>query len=227
MSRASPVRASCRVVSAALCALVLMLAAGCGGDPPEAGFSAAPTSGEAPVTVTFTDTSSGEPESWAWDFGDGGSSAEQSPTHVYEEPGSYTVILTVTNGEGSDDLVEQDLITATAPPLSAFCQSVEDLGDTIGRLADPATLTGGVEGLTAALGEVKVAVEQVRTTGGEEYGDEIAKVENAVAAVSGLVESLQGGESLQGSLGELATAGLEVTAAVTALRSATAQGCEP
>jgi len=53
------------------------------------------------TVATFTDTSTGEPATWAWDFGDGATSTDQNPTHTYA-PGKYTVTLTVTNDAGSD-----------------------------------------------------------------------------------------------------------------------------
>jgi len=69
--------------------------------PPEADFSAAPVYGFAPLTVHFTDTSCGAPKSWVWDFGDGTTSKEQNPIHVYTQPGSaYSVSLTVNNTLG-------------------------------------------------------------------------------------------------------------------------------
>jgi hypothetical protein len=49
--------------------------------------------GPVPVTVIFTDTSSGSPTKWLWNFGDGQSSEEQHPTHVYAVAGIYTVTL--------------------------------------------------------------------------------------------------------------------------------------
>jgi PKD repeat protein len=58
------------------------------------------------LAVEFTDESSAPGSSltgWAWDFGDGGSSSEQDPTHTYSEAGTYTVSLTVTNGSGLTD----------------------------------------------------------------------------------------------------------------------------
>ncbi|TKJ39007.1 hypothetical protein CEE36_10540 [candidate division TA06 bacterium B3_TA06] len=58
-------------------------------DPPVADFTADPTSGEAPLTVTFTDQSAGLVTSWYWDFGDSFTSAEQNPIHTYEEWGLY------------------------------------------------------------------------------------------------------------------------------------------
>ena len=50
---------------------------------PVADFSGTPTSGTAPLTVAFTDTSTGGPTSWAWTFGDGGTSTAQNPSHTY------------------------------------------------------------------------------------------------------------------------------------------------
>ena len=68
----------------------------------EAEFSADPSSGLAPLSVHFTD-SSVNATIWEWDFGDGSAlSYEQNPTHEYSDPGIYTVILTVGNGWTSD-----------------------------------------------------------------------------------------------------------------------------
>jgi hypothetical protein len=64
-------------------------------------FSGTPTSGTAPLTVQFTDTSTGSPTGWSWDFGDGSpTSTEQNPSHVYTTPGTYTVTLTASNDSG-------------------------------------------------------------------------------------------------------------------------------
>lgn len=55
------------------------------------------------LSVAFTDTSTGNPTSWVWDFGDGSAvNRFQNPSHQYEEEGSYTVKLTATNSLGSD-----------------------------------------------------------------------------------------------------------------------------
>jgi len=67
-----------------------------------ANFSGTPTSGTAPLTVNFTDLSTGNPTSWSWNFGDGGSSASQNPSHIYTAEGTYSVTLTASNGCGSD-----------------------------------------------------------------------------------------------------------------------------
>lgn len=78
---------------------------------PTAAFTGAPTSGAAPLSVTFTDASTGGPTAWSWSFGDGGTSTQRSPTHVYSAAGTYTVALTVSNGSGSDTQTRTGYIT--------------------------------------------------------------------------------------------------------------------
>ena len=82
-----------------------------GGPPPlDANFSATSTSGAAPLTVIFTDQSTGTVDSWNWSFGDGLSSNEQNPSHTYNDSGSYTVTLTVTGPDDSDTETKTDYI---------------------------------------------------------------------------------------------------------------------
>ena len=78
---------------------------------PVAGLSGTPTSGVAPLTVDFTDLSTGTITDWLWDFGDGGTAALQNPTHLYTSPGTYSVSLTVTGPGGSDTTTLTDYIT--------------------------------------------------------------------------------------------------------------------
>ena len=81
-----------------------------GGGPiaPTASFTAVPTSGTAPLTVKFTDTSTGGPTSRAWDFENDGivDSTDPSPTFVYSTPNTYTAKLTVMNSAGSSSSTE-------------------------------------------------------------------------------------------------------------------------
>jgi PKD repeat protein len=83
---------------------------------PAADFSASPTSGNSPLTVNFSDLSSNGPTSWSWDFGDGGSSTAQNPTHVYAAAGTYTVSLTAANGSGSNTATKVNYISVTTTP---------------------------------------------------------------------------------------------------------------
>ncbi len=74
------------------------------GDSLKADFTAFPREGKAPLTVQFTDTSTGTATGWFWDFGDGFTSTSRNPSHVYSESGTYKVKLTVTDGSGSNTL---------------------------------------------------------------------------------------------------------------------------
>ena len=67
---------------------------------PVADFSASVTSGYAPLSVQFTDVSQNA-ISRSWDFGDGATSTEQNPSHIYSTAGTYTVSLTATNANGT------------------------------------------------------------------------------------------------------------------------------
>ena len=102
----------------------LFSSGGGGGTAPVAQFSGSPTTGVAPLTVQFTDSSTGSPTSWSWDFGDSTSSGAQSPSHTYTSPGVYTVSLTATNGSGSDPEVKTNYITVTAPPAGGITLTV-------------------------------------------------------------------------------------------------------
>lgn len=63
-----------------------------------AGFTATPTQGATPLAVQFTNTSAGDYTSSQWDFGDGATSTEATPSHTYTRAGTYTVTLTVGDG---------------------------------------------------------------------------------------------------------------------------------
>jgi PKD repeat protein len=80
---------------------------------PVASFSVDTSNGPGPLTVHFTDTSINSPTSWQWSFGDGFSTAEQNPVHTYASAGTFTVVLTATNTEGSDTETSTGLITVT------------------------------------------------------------------------------------------------------------------
>lgn len=83
-----------------------------------ASFTVDSSSGTAPFMASFTDTSSGNTaiSEWVWDFGDETTSTEQNPTHQYDNPGIYSVSLTV-NGDGvSDTEVRTNLIRVFEQP---------------------------------------------------------------------------------------------------------------
>ncbi len=81
-----------------------------------ADFTAAPTTGVAPLVVTFSDVSAGDVTSQSWDFGDGSTATGETTVKTYPNPGVYTVQLTVTDPNGSNTITKSDLIAVAAPP---------------------------------------------------------------------------------------------------------------
>jgi len=90
------------------------------GSAPTANFNFAPAGPIMGTAVNFTDTSSGTPTSWAWNFGDpasGGNntSVVQNPSHVFAAAGTYTVSLTATNASGSNTAQKAVTVSAGGP----------------------------------------------------------------------------------------------------------------
>jgi len=92
---------------------------------PVAAFSASPTTGYAPLKVTFTDRSTGSPISWKWSLGDSTYSTAKNPAHTYSKAGKYTVTLTVKNAAGSNTVTKSSFIVANVlkAPIAAFSAS--------------------------------------------------------------------------------------------------------
>lgn len=98
-------------------------------------LTAAFTSVATNLSVAFTDTSTGSPTSWAWDFGDGGTSTLQNPTHVYAGHGTYTVELQVNAGAST---ITHSVTVNTAFHNAVVAKSPRrfyDIGDTSGVVA--------------------------------------------------------------------------------------------
>ncbi len=129
---------------------------------PKADFTAnQPLKGAAPLQVQFFDISQGNPTSWKWQFGDGDSSSEKNPSHIYKSNGRYSVKLTVTNENGSntkqnpDYVIIEPTISITVPDDYPTIQTAVDAAGKdatvfvrYGRyeeevtIATPLTLTG-------------------------------------------------------------------------------------
>jgi PKD repeat protein len=77
---------------------------------PVASFYGSPTTGNVPLTVSFTDVSSNTPTSWFWEFGDGTNSTLQNPSHAYTRSGFRTVNLTATNSAGANITVRSKFV---------------------------------------------------------------------------------------------------------------------
>jgi hypothetical protein len=110
--------------------------------PPKAVMSATPSTGPAPLTVTFDGSRSLDPDgavtSWAWSFGDGASGTGPLTTHLYMTPGTYTATLTVTDSGGAIASASVTIKMRRPPRLISA------------RVAIPGTVTFTLEGETNA-----------------------------------------------------------------------------
>ncbi|AGB01792.1 PKD domain-containing protein [Methanoregula formicica] len=109
---------------------------------PETNFTAAPVSGPAPLTVHFNDTTVQTISLSAWDFGDGFSSTERNPVHVYTKEGTYTVALTDANNQGiTTTKTQTNLIIVTAPTGGSAANSggATGTGNQNGSYTNPLT----------------------------------------------------------------------------------------
>ena len=141
--------------------------------PLNANFTANTTSGLAPLTVQFIDQSSGNPSSWTWSFGDGGTSTDTNPVHTYTAAGNYTVSLTITRNSGSDTETKLDYIQVTGESFVDFVinenvfiygNRLSFAGNTITGPGATIILTGGLNTADTNLG-ASVAVNTIYIDG--------------------------------------------------------------
>ncbi|MFA4878053.1 MAG: PKD domain-containing protein [Methanoregula sp.] len=94
--------------------------------PPLASFSSDIQKGPVPLTVMFSDESTGSPSSWAWSFGDGAVAAVKNPSHTYTTGGSFTVTLVAANAGGSNTTTLRDYIIVSGYPVTDEVRTVRE-----------------------------------------------------------------------------------------------------
>ena len=105
--------------------------------PPVASFDADPSSGNSPLEVSFTSTSTdpdGDALDHTWYFGDGATATGATATHTYTEAGTYTATLVVSDGTNSASATRQIVVHATTPIKAAY---------TVGKSIDVAAAANG------------------------------------------------------------------------------------
>lgn len=119
-----------------------------------ADFVASTTGGKAPLNVQFTDASNvPSPGAWLWDFGDGGTSTNQNPSHIYSADGSYNVRLTVTGSNGQSVAQKNNYIivaSVVAENGGVVVLEAEEAFTNITRSLHTWTFTNDVAGFSGA-----------------------------------------------------------------------------
>lgn len=98
-----------------------------------ANFTADDTVGYAPLTVNFTNESTGYVTLYIWSFGDGGSSVDANPSYTYTTSGVYSVELTATNELFGDGITKTNYITVNPNPLPPIITSFSPTSDSAGE----------------------------------------------------------------------------------------------
>ena len=111
-------------------------------------FSADVEAGPPDLTVTFTDASNGDPSSWAWDFGDGTTSTEQSPVHTYTAVGEYDVELTVTRGGATATVLKSGFVRVLEPLSITGFSATDTNGPAPFQTTFSAVLAGSQENIS-------------------------------------------------------------------------------
>jgi PKD repeat protein len=128
---------------------------GSGAALPTAGFTGTPTSGFEPLTVSFTDSSTGTITNRFWDWGDGGTTNTTitNLAHIYNSPGTNTVRLTVSGPVGANTFINPNyIVVSNLPPVSLSIESLTNqahLTWTLGTLQSAPQVSGPYTNLTS------------------------------------------------------------------------------
>ncbi|ETR65950.1 MAG: hypothetical protein OMM_13471, partial [Candidatus Magnetoglobus multicellularis str. Araruama] len=110
---------------------------------PAAAFTASPReSNQIPLSVKFSDQSLNNPTTWSWNFGDGNSSSDQNPSHIYRSSGKFTVRLTASNEFGEDTETKFEYVVIEKPEFQLF---VSKTGSGTG------TITSDISGINCGI----------------------------------------------------------------------------
>ncbi len=172
-----------------------------GNTPPVANAGGAPVSGTAPLAVTFSSAGSsdpdGDPITFAWAFGDGGTSSAAGPAHTYVAAGSYNAVLTVSDnrgGSGRDTVVVTVTGAASGFPSTAVVDNFNRANGALGGqwVGQTTGLTISNNQLTSSSGAAVSAVWNGAVFGADQEVYVTFNAINAAAPEHDLMLKVQG-----------------------------------
>lgn len=167
-----------------------------------ADFSADPRLGGVPLQINFTDSSTGNPSGWLWDFGDGTTSAEKNPEHTYTTPGTYDVSLIIHTPLQRSGMRIPGYIFAGSPPVPDFTVDRHE-GVVPLQVCFEDQSTGSPEAYFWDFGDGTTSTEKnpehtytlpgnyrVEFTSGNSYGNTTVAVQNCVMVMNGMKNTM-------------------------------------
>jgi PKD repeat protein len=151
--------------------------------PPIAVVAATPTSGYAPLNVSFSSGGSSDPDgtivSWSWTFGDGGTSNSENPWHAYTSAGNFTATLTVTDDRGATNSKSITIAVSNNPNQTlhvadiamskvvsrpgTFARAAVTIRDAAGTVVPGVLVTGRWSGLVTGTSNLATGPDGVAT----------------------------------------------------------------
>ena len=184
--------------------------------PPKAVFLPSAEQATDTTPLTFVNKTRGTADRWQWEFGDGTTSPEESPTHVFREPATYTVRLTASN-EAGPSMASRQITIKGGPPKAMFVVEEPDKPKYVGR---PVSFKGQSEGRITTwswdfgdgqredrdrnpthtyneAGTFKVVLALNGPFGNDEFSDFVKVSQPAVVALSFFPESPKHGQDVK------------------------------
>lgn len=176
-------------------------------EAPSANFTGSPVSGAKPLTVNFSNQSSGLILNYLWNFGDGYTSTQKNPVHTFTVDGAYSVRLTVIGPGGTHEDLKTDYVRVGVPVL-ALGQSSLNIGsvrvgqyrDTTVTIANTGSDTLKITSISSSNAAFRVRPTNKNVPPGQSFADTIRFEPSSAGSVNAVILLYSNGPSSPDSI---------------------------